>query len=178
MRKLLVAVLVAGIASIASAAPASASTLSGTCEVPGTATFSVPLKLTPQPLEFEFHSDPGAKCTGFVNGTFRQDTPVTVAVGGHVNFSCGVVGTALDARTRLTFDALNTDPLDARLNLASVAAQNVLYITGKDGGSATGRASFFGQNDQVAVLQGCIDGDKITSLKVTVTVVTTPAISG
>jgi hypothetical protein len=178
MRKLLVAVLLAGTASIATAAPASASTLAGTCEIPGTATFSVPLKLTPQPLDFTFVSDPGAKCTGFVNGNFVQDTPVTVNVEGHVNFSCGVVGTALDARTRLTFDALHVDPLDARLNLASVAAQNVLYITGKDGGSATGRASFFGQNDQVAVLNGCIEGNTIRSLKVTVTVVTTPSISG
>jgi hypothetical protein len=59
-----------------------------------------------------------------------------------------------------------------------VAAQNVLYITGKKSGQATGRASIFGQNDQVAVLQGCIDGDKVTSLKVTVTVVTAPTISG
>jgi hypothetical protein len=179
MRKLLVAVLVAGTASIATASPAAATTLTGTCEIPGTATFSVPLKLTPQPLYFEFHSDPGAKCTGLVDGVFHQDTPVTADVRGNVNFSCGIVGTALDATTRLHFDAIpEADTLRARLNLASVAAQNVLYITGNRGGQATGRASFFGQNDQVAVLQGCMDGDKITSLKVTVSVVTAPSISG
>jgi hypothetical protein len=178
MRKLLAAALIAGAATAAYAAPASASTLTGTCDVPGTATFSVPLKLTPQPLYLTFNSDPGAKCTGLVNGQLVQDTPVTVSVRGHVSFSCGVVGYALDATTRLTFDALHADPIDARLNLASVAAQNVLYITGNDGGQATGRASIFGQNDQVALLQGCIDGDKVTSLKVTVSVVTAPSISG
>jgi hypothetical protein len=178
MKKFLVAAIVAGCASAASAAPASASTLTGTCTIPGTATFSVPLKLTPQPLDFTFTSDPGSTCTGFVNGQFVQDTPVTAGVRGHVNFSCGVVGYALDAQTRLRFDALPVDAIGARLNLASVAAQNVLYITGNDGGQATGRASFFGQNDQVAVLQGCIDGNTITSLKVTVTVVTAPSISG
>ena len=178
MRKLLVAVLVVGIASIASAAPASASTLTGTCNIPGTASFSVPLKLTPQPLDFTFLSDPGATCTGFVNGEFVQDTPVYVEVRGHVNFSCGVVGTALNASTRLSFTGINADPIDAKLNLASVAAQNVLYVTGSEGGRAVGRASFFGQNDQVAVLQGCVDGDKIRSLKVTVSVTTTPSISG
>jgi hypothetical protein len=178
MKKFLATALVAGCASAASAAPASASTLAGTCTVPGTATFSVPLKLTPQPLYFTFTSDPGSTCTGFVNGQLVQDTPVTVGVHAHVNYSCGVVGYALDAATRLSFNSLHADPIDARLNLASVAAQNVLYITGNEGGQATGRASFFGQNDQVAVLQGCIAGNTITSLKVTVTVVTAPSISG
>jgi hypothetical protein len=176
MRKLLAAAMLVGALTAAYAAPASASTLAGTCTVPGTATFSVPLKLTPQPLDFTFASDPGSTCTGLVNGRLVQDTPVTV--NGHVNFSCGIVGYALNADTRLSFDALAVDPIDAHLNLASVAAQNVLYIRGAEGGQATGRASFFGQNDQVAVLQGCVDGDKITSLKVTVTVVTAPTISG
>lgn len=178
MRKLLAAALLAGAAMAAHAAPASASTLAGTCDIPGTATFSVPLKLVPQPLDFKFTSDPGAKCSGFVNGDLVKDTPVTVTVDGHVSFSCGVVGYALDADTELWFDDLHADSIKANLNLASVAAQNVLYITGKQGGQATGRASIFGQNDQVAVLQGCIDGDKVTSLKVTVTVVTAPTISG
>jgi hypothetical protein len=178
MKRFLVVVLVLGCASVAYAAPASASTLTGTCTIPGTATFSVPLKLTPQPLYFTFASDPGSTCTGFVNGHLVQNTPVTVNVHGHVSFSCGVVGYALDAATRLSFDALAADPIDAKMQLASVAAQNVLYITGNEGGQATGRASFFGQNDQVAVLQGCIDGNTITSLKVTVTVVTAPSIQG
>jgi hypothetical protein len=178
MRKLLAAALLAGALTAAYASPASASTLAGTCTIPGTATFSVPLKLTPQPLDFTFASDPGSTCTGLVNGRLVQDTPVTVSVNGHVNFSCGIVGYALNADTRLSFDALAADPIDAHLNLASVAAQNVLYIRGAQGGQATGRASFFGQNDQVAVLQGCIDGDKITSLKVTVSVTTAPTISG
>jgi hypothetical protein len=178
MRKLLAAAVVMAAAAAAYASPASASTLTGTCDIPGTATFSVPLKLYPQPLDLTFTSDPGAKCTGFVNGQLVRDTPVSVTVDGHVSFSCGVVGYALDADTRLTFDALNADPIDGHLNLASVAAQNVLYITGKKSGRATGRASIFGQNDQVAVLQGCIDGDKVTSLKVTVSVVTAPTIEG
>ena len=178
MRKLLAAAAVIGATAAASAAPASASTLTGTCDIPGTATFSVPLKVTPQPLDLTFRSDPGAKCSGFVNGQLVQDTPVTVTVNGHVSFSCGVVGYALNAATHLTFDALAADPIDAHLNLASVAAQNVLYITGEEGGRATGRASIFGQNDQVALLQGCVDGDKVTSLKVTVSVVTAPSISG
>jgi hypothetical protein len=178
MRKLLAAALITGAAATAYASPASASTLTGTCDIPGTATFSVPLKLTPQPLDLTFTSDPGSKCTGLVNGQLVQDTPVTVSVNGHVSFSCGVVGYAFNADTRLSFDALAADPIDAHLNLASVAAQNVLYITGKKSGQATGRASIFGQNDQVAVLQGCIDGDKVTSLKVTVSVVTAPSISG
>jgi hypothetical protein len=180
MRKLLAAAAVTTAVVAMYAAPAatyaevaSATTLTGTCDIPGTATFSVPLKLTPQPLDFTFNSDPGSKCTGFVNGELVQDTP-----DGHVAFSCGVVGYAIDADTRLSFDALAAHPIDAHLNLASVAAQNVLYITGKKGGQATGRASIFGQNDQVALLQGCIDGDKVTSLKVTVTVVTAPSISG
>jgi hypothetical protein len=178
MKKFLGAALLAAAATAAYASPASASTLTGTCDIPGTATFSVPLKLVPQPLDLTFTSDPGSKCTGIVNGDLVRDTPVTVSVTGHVSFSCGVAGYALDADTQLSFDDLHADPIDAHLNLASVAAQNVLYITGKKSGQATGRASIFGQNDQVAVLQGCIDGDKVTSLKVTVTVVTAPTISG
>jgi hypothetical protein len=97
MRKLLAAAAVIGATAAASAVPASASTLTGTCDIPGTATFSVPLKLVPQPLDLTFTSDPGAKCTGFVNGELVRDTPVTVTVSGHVSFSCGVVGYALDA---------------------------------------------------------------------------------
>src|SRR3712207_1432251 len=114
MRKLLAAAAVMAAATAAFASPASASTLTGTCDIPGTATFSGPLKVVPQRLDFTFRSDPGSKCTGFVNGQLVRDTPVTVTVNGHVDFSCGVVGYALKANTHRSFDQLATDRISAR----------------------------------------------------------------
>jgi hypothetical protein len=59
-----------------------------------------------------------------------------------------------------------------------VAAQNALVVEGAESGVASGRASFFGQNDQVAVLNGCLEGNTVRELNVNVTVKTAGPVEG
>jgi hypothetical protein len=182
LKRIILAMLVAGIAVAANAAPAAATVkFAGECSFDGASTFGVPLKFVPQEMDWSFDTHPnGGKCTGLLNGQLVQDTPVSAHVDAHGPISCGVLGSSLDAPFVATFSAITSgdNQLSGRLSLAAVAAQNAVAITGDEGGQAAGRASFFGQNDQVAVAQGCLDGNTVTSLNVNVTVATAPTIKG
>ncbi|HEX8067268.1 MAG TPA: hypothetical protein VF520_12185 [Thermoleophilaceae bacterium] len=179
MKRVALAVLVAAFAAAAYAAPANATvTFEGVCEWDGEAWFGVPLRFVPQDMDWGFDSAAGT-CTGLVNGQLLEDTPVTAEVDGQGSISCGVLGRSLGARFVADFVAIPGDTkLKGRLTLAAVAAQNALAVQGDEGGVATGRASFFGQNDQVAVVNGCLEGNSVRSLKVNVLVKTAGPVSG
>ncbi len=182
MRRICLAILLGALATAAYAAPASATvTFDGTCSIDGATDFGVPLKFTPQEMDWSFTSHPGGgRCTGKLNGTSVTDTPLDVVVDAHGPISCGVAGYSFDAPFQGTFTALTTgdNKLKGKLSLAAVAAQNAVYVEGNEGGRAAGRASFFGANDQVAVVQGCLDGNTITHLNVNVTIATIGPIRG
>lgn len=182
MKRIAMALVAAALVAAAYAAPASAKvTFRGECTIDGVATFGTPLRLYPQDMDWGFTSKPGGgKCTGTLNdGPLVQDTPLDVVVSGHGPISCGVLGLSVRADFTGTFTGLprGDNTLSGKLTLVAPAAQNILFIEGRNDGYATGRASFFGQNDQVAVLNGCIEGNTVRSLNVTVTVAT-PGIGG
>ena len=180
-KRALLAAATTALAIAAYAAPADAATLEGTCSIDGYTTFGLPLKFQPQEMDWTFDTHPGGgKCTGLLNGQLVQDEPVTVHVDAHGPISCGVAGYSIGADFEATFPNLTTGDrkLSGRLSLAAVAAQNAVEVDGKTSGHAAGRASFFGANDQVAVLNGCLDGNTVTRLNVNVTVATAGPVSG
>lgn len=182
MKRLALATLVVAFASSAFAAPANATVqFEGTCDIDGSSWFGTPLKPVPQEMDWGFDSNPGGgTCTGLLNGKLVVDTPVDVTVVAHGPISCGVLGASIRGSFEATFPALTSgdNTLSGYLTLAAVAAQNALVVEGREGGKATGRASFFGQNDQVAVIEGCLDGNTIRELNVNVTVVTVTPLKG
>lgn len=182
MKRLALATLVVAFASAAYAAPAGATvTFDGLCDIDGKAWFGTPLKPVAQEMDWGFDSTPGGgTCTGLLNGKLVVDTPIDVTVAAHGPISCGVLGYSVRGSFEATFPALTSGDniLSGRLSLAAVAAQNALVVEGDEGGAATGRASFFGQNDQVAVIEGCLDGNTITELNVNVTVKTVTPLRG
>ncbi|HEX2127457.1 MAG TPA: hypothetical protein VHF45_12970 [Thermoleophilaceae bacterium] len=170
------------LASAAYAAPAGAATsFEGQCSIDGKSDFGKPLRFTPQEMDWTFTSHPGGgRCTGELNGDPVTNTPVDVFVDAHGPISCGVLGSSFDAPFTATFPADTTgeNTITGTLSLAAVAAQNAVYVEGRNGGFAAGRASFFGQNDQVAVIQGCADGNTIRSLNVNVLIQTVGELRG
>ncbi|HEX8648996.1 MAG TPA: hypothetical protein VF715_19040 [Thermoleophilaceae bacterium] len=182
MKRLALATLVVAFATTAFAAPAGATvTFEGTCDIDGVSWFGKPLRPVAQDMDWGFYSNPGGgTCTGLLNGNLVVDEPVDVTVDAHGPISCGVAGYSIRADFQAVFPSITTgdQTLSGKLTLAAVAAQNALVVEGNEGGQATGRASFFGQNDQVAVLQGCLDGNTIRELKVNVTVVTVLPLKG
>lgn len=182
MKRLALATIVVALASASFAAPAGATVdFDGLCDIDGQSWFGTPLKPLAQEMDWGFDSNPGGgTCTGLLNGQLVVDTPIDVTVAAHGPISCGVAGYSIRGSFEATFPALTSgdNVLSGRLSLAAVAAQNALVVEGNDGGAATGRASFFGQNDQVAVIQGCLDGNTITRLNVNVTVKTVGSLRG
>lgn len=182
MKRLALATLVVAFATTAFAAPAGATVkFDGVCDIDGKAWFGKPLQPVAQDMDWGFDSNPGGgTCTGFLNGQLVIDTPVDVTVDAHGPISCGVAGYSIRADFEAVFPAITSgdDTLSGKLTLAAVAAQNALVVEGDEGGQATGRASFFGQNDQVAVIQGCLDGNTIRELNVNVTVKTVLPLRG
>ncbi|HEX8648730.1 MAG TPA: hypothetical protein VF715_17675 [Thermoleophilaceae bacterium] len=181
MKKLVLVTAV--VAACFTYAPAAgAVTFDGLCDLPGQTTYSKDLVLLPQEITWKFRIDPTtAKCTGFVDGRFVVDTPA----GGHVTgtgpISCGTSLTAtFNAKGQLEFPGLGlADPnLGVTVHLVAPAAQNLLVIQGKDGGYATGRASFLGQNDVAGTTQDCIDGEGANNLRFTVQMKTVGPMSG
>lgn len=170
------------VASAAYAAPAGAATsFDGQCSIDGKSDFGTPLHFEPQQMNWTFTSHPGGgRCTGRLNGVPVTDTPVDVFVRAQGPISCGVAGWSLEAPFEATFPADTTgeNTITGQLSLAAVAAQNAVYVEGRNGGFAAGRASFFGQNDQVAVIQGCADGNTVRSLNVNVTIQTVGPLRG
>ncbi|HEX8647100.1 MAG TPA: hypothetical protein VF715_09360 [Thermoleophilaceae bacterium] len=164
------------------AAPASAATsFDGQCSIDGKSDFGVPLRFAPQEMDWTFTSHPGGgRCTGRLNGVPVTDTPIDVFVDAHGPISCGVAGSSFDAPFTATFpaDTRGENTLTGTLSLAAVAAQNAVYVKGRSGGFAAGRASFFGQNDQVEVIKGCADGNTIRTLNVNVTIQTVGELRG
>ncbi|MEA2473207.1 MAG: hypothetical protein QOE06_1122 [Thermoleophilaceae bacterium] len=181
MRRFCVAVLFGVLGTAAYAAPASATaTFDGQCSIDGKTNFGLPLQFVAQDMDWTFTSNPGGgKCTGTLNGVAVVDTPMNVSVRAHGPISCGVAGYSLDAPFVGRFpNAVGDRTLTGRLSLGAIAAQNAVYVKGDQGGFAAGRASFFGQNDEVAVLQGCADGHTITTLNVNVLIHTVGPMSG
>ena len=180
MRRVCIAVLLGALSSVAYAAPAGATTFDGQCSIDGRSDFGLPLRFVPQEMDWSFVSNPGGgRCTGTLNGVPVVDTPMNVVVDAHGPISCGVAGYSLDAPFEATFPAAVGDrKLKGRLSLGAIAAQNAVYVEGARAGFAAGRASFFGQNDQVAVVQGCADGNTVRSLNVNVTIQTAGPMSG
>ena len=182
MRRICVAVLLGVFATAAFASPASATvSFDGQCSIDGATEFGLPLRFYPQEMDWSFTSHPnGGRCTGTLNGTAVVNTPLDVVVDAHGPISCGVAGYSLDAPFEGTFTALTTgdSKLKGKLSLGAVAAQNAVYVEGNEGGFAAGRASFFGQNDQVAVVQGCAEGNTVTTLNVNVLIQTVGTIRG
>lgn len=182
VRRICVALVLGVLATAANAAPASATvTFDGLCSIDGYTEFGLPLKFAPQEMKWTFQSYPGGgKCTGTLNGQPVTDTPLDVWVRAKGPISCGVAGYSLDAYFEGEFPAITSgdDTITGRLSLAAVAAQNAVKVEGNQGGLAVGRASFFGANDQVAVIQGCADGNTVTRLNVNVTVRTVTPIQG
>ena len=181
MRRIFVAAVLGLVATAATAAPAgAATTFDGECSIDGKAHFGLPLHFEPQMMDWGFTSNPGGgRCTGTLNRVPVVNAPIDVVVRARGPISCGVAGSSINADFEATFPtAVGSRSMFGRLSLAAVAAQNVLYVEGKQSGFAVGRASFFGQNDQVAVLQGCADGNTIRSLNVNVTVRTAGPMSG
>lgn len=170
------------LATAAYAAPATAATsFDGQCSIDGKSDFGTPLHFEPQQMEWTFTSHPGGgRCTGKLNGEPVTDTPVDVFVDASGPISCGVLGWSLEAPFTATFPADTTgeNTITGKLSLAAVAAQNAVYVEGRSGGYAAGRASFFGQNDQVAVVQGCVDRNTVRSLNVNVLIQTIGALRG
>lgn len=182
MKRFALLTLVFAFASAAYAAPAGATVkFEGTCDIDGKSVFGKPLQPIAQEMDWSFQSNPGGgTCTGFLNGELVVDEPIDVTVAAHGPISCGVAGYSIRADFEAVFPGLTAadNVLSGKLTLAAVAAQNGLVVEGDEGGQATGRASFFGQNDQVAVIQGCLDGNSITELNVNVTVVTVTPLRG
>ncbi len=182
MRRLCVGILLGALASAAYAAPAGAATsFDGQCSIDGRAEFGTPLQFKPQQMNWTFTSHPGGgRCTGRLNGDPVTNTPVDVFVRAEGPISCGVAGYSFEAPFVATFpaDTRGDNDIKGMLSLAAVAAQNAVYVEGNAGGFGAGRASFFGQNDQVAVIQGCADGNTVRSLNVNVLIQTVGALRG
>lgn len=174
------AILLGVLASAAYAAPASATTFDGQCAIDGKTQFGLPLRFYPQEMDWTFTTNVGGgRCTGTLNGVPVVDTPLDVFVDAHGPISCGVAGYSLDARFTGSFpNAVGDRTLRGRLSLGAVAAQNVVYVKGDHSGRAAGRATFTGQNDQVAIVQGCAEGNTVRSLNVTVTIQTVGPVRG
>lgn len=178
-RSVLVIAVVA--ACFAYAPTAGAVTFDGVCDLPGQTAYSKDLTLLPQDITWKFRIDSTAKCTGFVDGQFVVDTPA----GGHVigtgPISCGTSLTwTFNAKGVLEFPGLGLDDpnLDVTVHLAAPAAQNLLVIEGREGGYATGRASFLGQNDVAGTTQKCIEGEGANDLRFAVLMKTVGPMSG
>ena len=182
MRRFCIGILLSELATAAYAAPASAATgFDGQCSIDGKSDFGKTLHFEPQEMHWTFTSHPGGgRCTGRLNGVPVVDTPVDDFVDAQGPISCGVAGYSLEAPFTATFPADTTgeNTITGRLSLAAVAAQNAVYVKGRSGGFAAGRASFFGQNDQVAVIQGGADGNTVESLTVNVTIQTVGELRG
>lgn len=182
MRRFGVVMVLGVLASAAYAAPASAATgFDGQCSIDGKAEFGKPLHFEPQQMSWSFTSHPGGgRCTGKLNGRAVTDTPVDVVVRASGPISCGVLGWSFEAPFDATFpeDTRGENTITGTLSLAAVAAQNAVYVEGRNGGFGAGRASFFGQNDQVAVIEGCADGNTVRSLNVNVLIQTVGELRG
>jgi hypothetical protein len=181
VRRFCVAILLGVFGAAAYATPAGAvTTFNGQCSIDGKTQFGLPLRFYPQEMDWTFTSNPGGGlCTGKLNGLPVTNTPLAVTVDAHGPISCGVAGYSLDAPFVGTFTAIGGDNvLKGRLSLGAVAAQNAVVVEGAQGGVAGGRASFFGQNDQVAVVQGCAEGNTVTTLNVNVLIQTVGDVRG
>jgi hypothetical protein len=181
VKRVCVAVVLGAFVSAAYAAPAGATaTFDGQCSIDGKTQFGLPLRFYPQEMDWSFTSNVGGgRCTGTLNGVPVVNTPLNVTVDAHGPISCGVAGYSLNAQFEGIFPAAVGDrKLKGSLSLGAVAAQNAVYVEGNEGGFAAGRASFAGQNDQVAVLQGCAEGNTVTSLNVNVLIQTVRPVRG
>lgn len=178
-RLVLVAAVVAAFFAYAPAAGATV-TFDGVCDLPGVTQYDKDLILTPQEVTWKFRIDSTAKCTGFVNGQLVVNTPAAGHVKGTGPISCGTVTATFNADGVLSFPGLGlSDPdLGVSVTLVAPAAQNLLLIQGNQGGYATGRASFFGQNDIAQTTQDCIDGEGANNLRFAVTMKTVGPMSG
>jgi hypothetical protein len=110
MRRPLVALGATAIVAAVAAAPASADTFKGSCNVTGKATFGQPLKGTKAPNTYDFRSGPPAdgradetRCTGQLNGQSVTNKPAFATVAGAGNLSCAQSESTTDGSGYLQF---------------------------------------------------------------------------
>lgn len=162
MKRAVVAAAAALGALAASAAPASAATFDGVCQIRGTAVFEKPLTPIPTDQKWYFDSVVPTTCTGVYNGSPIVEQPITVKAHGRILGSCGILTAAIGLNGTATFPPSPTSEdnvLDIRIDVVSAGFQNTLRLTGKDSGTAAGRASIVGVQDPAAELQKCLAGN-------------------
>jgi hypothetical protein len=150
--------------ALSAAAPASAATFDGVCQVRATAFFELPLTPFPTDQKWRLESNSGT-CTGVYNGGPVVEVPISVKAQGRILGSCGILTAGFGLNGTATFPASTPSPsgedntLDFRLDVVSAGFQNTVHLSGKDGGEAAGRASIVGVEDPAAELQKCVAGN-------------------
>jgi hypothetical protein len=120
-------------------ASASAATVTGECNIAGTATFSPNgLTATPQTLTYNFGGN--GTCTGTLNGAPIIQAPVSAGATGTGTLSCaGAVATG--GTGQLSFPNQGVT-IGFHIDLVGVGSEVAFTITGNGGGNGVGHASF------------------------------------
>jgi hypothetical protein len=151
MRKPLIAAAATLAVAAVPAAPASADTFKGTCDVTGVAGFDSPLKGQPAPNGYAFRSGPpkpgfddGTNCDGTLNGQSIANQRASISVRGTGELGCAASTSVESGKGELRI-AGSVFPFEFDFKGAGTEiAFTVRYATGAPvPGASPGRASFF-----------------------------------
>lgn len=136
MRRFLIAFATLGAFVFVPVASASAAnTVSGACDLSGTASFSSPLGLTPGSNGFTF--DGSGTCSGTLNGAAITNAPASTTASGTGTLGCSASEGAGSGTLYV-----NGAPVGFTFTLVGTASEIELAITGNSGGAGVGHATF------------------------------------
>jgi hypothetical protein len=120
------------------ASASAANTVSGTCTIGGSATFSpTGLQNTPQTMGYNFSGT--GTCSGTLNGSPVVNAPVSASASGSGTLSCaGAVSTG--GSGTLTFSTGAT--VGFGVDLVGTGSEVEFVLTGNAGGAGVGHATF------------------------------------
>ena len=135
MRRFVFAIATLAAFAVVPVASASANTVSGACELSGTATFTSPLGLVPGSNGFNFSGS--GTCSGTLNGATITNAPASASATGTGTLGCSVSeGTGSGTLT------VNGSPVGFTMTLVGTASEVELLIAGDSGGDGVGHATF------------------------------------
>ena len=136
MRRLLIAFATVGAFVFVPVASASAAnTVSGACDLSGTASFGSPLGLVPGSNSFNFSGS--GTCSGTLNGATITNAPASATATGTGTLGCTVSeGTGSGTLT------VNGSAVGFTLTLVGTASEVELLLSGNSGGNGVGHATF------------------------------------
>ena len=144
MRKLLamLALSACALVLVPATSASAANTVSGECNIAGTATFSPNgLTATPQTLSYNFGGT--GTCTGTLNGAPILNAPVSAGANGTGTLSCA--GAVATGGTGVLIFPNHNVTINFGIDLVGTGSEVEFVITGNGGGNGVGHATF-GEN--------------------------------